>query len=248
MNNQDAKFHLTAYRPGGADAHDPTMIGALEQARNDPSLRVWFEREQAHDAAVAAKLQSIVPPAELRAAILAGARVSRTRSWWRQPQWMGLAAALVLLAAVSGLWLRSLPTAAGPGAGGVIDLAGFALRELSGSHNGGYARAGTELDGRLQGEAPRLSAGLALSPEELRAAGCHVFNVGGVEVFEVCFKRDQSSYHLYLTRRSDARVEPGDEHPMQVTRRDGTALTWADERYVYVLAGRGEGADLRPLL
>jgi len=36
MNNQEAKFILAAYRPGGQDASDPLFAEALEQVRRDP--------------------------------------------------------------------------------------------------------------------------------------------------------------------------------------------------------------------
>ena len=38
---------------------------SLAQARSDPTLGVWLAREQAHGAAVVAKLREIVPPAGL---------------------------------------------------------------------------------------------------------------------------------------------------------------------------------------
>ncbi|MDB6169002.1 MAG: hypothetical protein JWM88_1866, partial [Verrucomicrobia bacterium] len=79
MSNNEAKFTLGAYRPNGRDAGDAMFGEPLRQARTDPALGAWFERAQAHDAAMAAKLREIAPPAALREAILAGARASRTR-------------------------------------------------------------------------------------------------------------------------------------------------------------------------
>ena len=66
MNNNEAKFILSAYRPGGRDAGDPGMATALAQAKSDPVLGAWFARERAHDAAVAWKLRAVVPPVGLR--------------------------------------------------------------------------------------------------------------------------------------------------------------------------------------
>ena len=102
MNNTEAKFILNAYRPNGRDANDATFSAALAQAKSDPALSVWFAREQAHGAAVAAKLHEVVPPAGLREAILAGGRVSgeklsapvtTQRSFWNRPVWLAAAAA-----------------------------------------------------------------------------------------------------------------------------------------------------------
>ena len=109
MNNEEAKFILRGYRPNGADAGDAAFASALEQATNDPALGGWFARQQAFDAAVSAKLGEMQPPADLRAAILAGGKVSDTgqpssRPWVR-PAWMAAAAGLaVMLAAGLALW------------------------------------------------------------------------------------------------------------------------------------------------
>lgn len=247
MNNQDAKFYLSAYRPGGADAGHPAMAEALDQARRDPSLGAWFEREQAHDAAVSEKLQSVQPPANLRATILAGARLSQAkRAGWQWPHWIGLAAALVLLATVSALLWR--PAATLNGQGRMADLADYALRDLlSGEHQGNQPRAQSALAKRLIESPPRLATGLAMTPAELRDQGCHTFTIAGREVLEICFQRDQN-YHLYLVRRSDTKIDIDDEHPMLMTKRGEAALTWADSRYVYVLAGKGDGQNLLSLL
>src|SRR5262245_19685517 len=102
MKNEEAKFILSAYRPNGQDANDPMFTAALEQARKDPALAKWFEFEQKFDRAMTAKLGAVMPPEGLRAAILAGARVSGTpsRAWWQQPKWLALAASVVALLSV----------------------------------------------------------------------------------------------------------------------------------------------------
>ena len=66
MTNEEAKQILSACRPGGQDAGDPSISGALQHARNDPTLAAWFEREQAHSAVIAAKLREVAPPPGLR--------------------------------------------------------------------------------------------------------------------------------------------------------------------------------------
>ena len=71
MNNNEAKFILRAYRPSGRDAADPAFNSALAQAKSDPALGAWLVREQAFDALITKKLRAIVPPPDLREAILA---------------------------------------------------------------------------------------------------------------------------------------------------------------------------------
>ena len=62
MDNQEAKFILSAYRPGGQDASDPRFAEALEQARRDPVLERWFSESIAFDAAMTEKLGAIAVP------------------------------------------------------------------------------------------------------------------------------------------------------------------------------------------
>jgi hypothetical protein len=63
MDNEEAKFILRAYRPNGADAGDAKFCAALEQAKRDPELARWFERELALDKTVAGKVRAITPEA-----------------------------------------------------------------------------------------------------------------------------------------------------------------------------------------
>ena len=95
MTNQDAKLVLSAYRPNGADARDPFFEQALQQAKRDPELMEWFEKQRAFDCVMVAKLRTIEPPAGLNSQILAGLRAIRVprhsvspwllwlpRFWW----------------------------------------------------------------------------------------------------------------------------------------------------------------------
>lgn len=85
MNNDEAKFILRAYRPGGRDAADPQFAEALAQARRDPELARWLAEQTALDAAIGAKFQTVPVPADLKASILAGRKVVPlpVTPWWR---------------------------------------------------------------------------------------------------------------------------------------------------------------------
>jgi len=72
MTNQDAKLVLSAYRPNGADARDPFFEQALQQAKLDPELMEWFQKQRAFDRVIVAKLRTIEPPAGLNSQILQG--------------------------------------------------------------------------------------------------------------------------------------------------------------------------------
>src|SRR5712692_2933132 len=107
MDNQEAKFILTAYRPGGQDASDPRFAEALEQARRDPVLEQWFKESVAFDATVTEKLRAVRVPADLRENILAGAKISRPLRWSKRLNW-AIAAALITIATIGSLIWHNL--------------------------------------------------------------------------------------------------------------------------------------------
>ena len=127
MNNEQAKFILRAYRPGGRDAADPAFGDALRQAQADPALGAWLAREQSLDGAVASKLRALSPPPELREAILAGSRVSfaAPARGWRLPAWLAVAASIAVLIAGAGSYGLHVSR---QGRASLDRLAAFALR------------------------------------------------------------------------------------------------------------------------
>ncbi len=232
MNNEQAKFILRAYRPGGADAAEPTFAGALEQARTDPTLGAWLAREQALDAAVASKLRTVAPPPELREAILAGSRLSfaPARPRWRLPSWLAVAAALALV--ITGVATYRL-VVAGRGPAGLDRLAAFALGDPESAHTGPHANRLGAFGAWLENPVNRISSSPPADLARLRTQGCRAVDVAGHEVFEICFQREGAWYHLYLTRRESAGA--GATGP--VFRAEGvrSVAAWADDQLSYVL-------------
>jgi hypothetical protein len=96
MTNEAAKFVLNTYRPGGADAQDPTFRSALDQAARDPDLAAWFTEQRSFDSLVAAKLTEITPPPNLYSAILAGMETRPPVRRFAMRPIFALAAVLVL--------------------------------------------------------------------------------------------------------------------------------------------------------
>lgn len=70
MDNKTAQEILSAYRPGGEDAHDKVFQEALEQCGRDPAMGVWLQRERDFDQAVVAALDSIEVPRSGKADLL----------------------------------------------------------------------------------------------------------------------------------------------------------------------------------
>ena len=245
MNNQEAKFILGAYRPDGQDAGNPMFAEALGQVERDPELRTWFERGRKFDMTVSEKIRTLAPPPELRAAILAGARASRPRvRWWTNPLWMAAAAAVVIITTLSVM----VPRSSGPA---IADLASFALNDLNQAHGEhvGYPPGLSPLQTQLGAtQTPLTTDGaIKIDLEELRRKKCRSIRLGGREVFEICFNRDGTWYHLFAARRTD--FLPGNVDPKSLIKSQGefAATAWADSNFVYALVAPGSAA-LRRLI
>jgi hypothetical protein len=251
MNNEQAKFILRAYRPGGRDAGDATFCAALQQAQVDPALGAWFAREQAFDAAVAAKVRAVAPPAGLREAILTGARMSAprpgapVRARWRPVAWLALAAALVaLLSLVATRW----PGPAGDRPATLTQMERFALNDPYSAHTGPHADKLGAFGAWLQDPAHPLATVADVNLGELTAEHCRAVSVAGHEVFEICFQRAGGSYHLYIARARDFRGSAGAGVPEFLEQGGRSVAAWTSRGLAYVLMTGGGPDALRRIL
>lgn len=242
MNNEEAKFILQGYRPNGADAGDATFCAALEQAKADPALGEWFAGEQAFDAAISAKLAQVAPPADLRAAILAGGKVtapSAGRRWWNQPVWLSAAAGIaVVLATGLALWPNRAEA-----------LTDFALADarLSATH-GGHGHENNQLQTVLNDPGTRLGQQLPIDFANLHETGCRTINCGGHDVLELCFKRNGVWFHAYIARKGNFPTVARSALP-QITDHGSTSMaTWADGEHVIVVVSKTGRKNLEALL
>jgi hypothetical protein len=226
------------------------MATALAQAKNDPALAVWFAREQAHGAAVAAKLREVALPAGLRDAILAGGRMSRgkvaalasPRTRWAQPVWLAAAAAIAVTFTVTvALWPKRVA--------GEAPLAEFALADaLEPSRHGGHGEMAGALQATLSNSATKLTGGLPIDFAALRSNGCRTVSVAGHDVLEVCFKRDGQWFHCYIARLEDFPGPPAAVSPLFARAGKVDAAVWVDGAHRIVVASVAGQAAVRRLL
>jgi len=246
MNTQQAKFILQGYRPNGADAGDATFAPALEQARHDQVLSEWFAREQGFDRIISAKLGEVRPPAGLREAILAGARLTEAenpaKNWWRNPVWLAVAASMAVLFAVS---LAFWPKAA------VADnaLVNFVVADARHpERHGGRGEETKALRVLLDEPTTRLSRGLATDVAALSASGCRTLHFNGRDLIEVCFQRNGAWFHCYIGRRADFSSLAMAVDPTLTEQGGMTTAAWADAGHLYVVVSETGRAALEKLL
>ena len=222
------------------------MFGAaLAQAQADPMLGPWLARAQAHDVSVAGKLAEIRPPAGLREAILAGARVSETSpAAWRRPVWLAMAAAAaVLIGVTASLW----PNRA---AAQQNQLADFALIDTATEEHGSHGEQAGALQAALSLPTTRLARGLASDFGKLKATGCRTVSFAGKDVLEVCFARGAQVFHFYAVRSADfpAMSAKGE---LAITHRNGLCCaSWADAagQFRFAVVSAADADAIRNLL
>ncbi len=244
MNTQEAKFILSAYRPSGADTDDAAFKDALRMAGDDPALGAWFARSRAHDLAVAEKLREIAPPAGLRAAILAGARVSGTPK--RDSFGWGWAAGLAAAAAlVIGVYLSRAPVGEQTGSGA---FAGFAIADMVNAKHGSTGEASTSLVAQLETPGAKMPRAESIDFDKLKETGCRTLNFAGHDVMEVCFARGGAEFHFYMMRRDGPVGSSVGREPSFLAQAVGAAAVWSDGRFNYALASKAGAEAIRGLL
>jgi len=254
MTNEEAKFMLHGYRSNGADADNEAFADALRQAQNDPALREWFEREQAFDAVVVSKLREVQAPVGLRESILAGKKMTppatekSARPWWMQTWSVSLAAAAAIVVAFTVALTQPVPD--GNPLVTMEPVLQLALDDLAdGQAPGSYAhRLGTFGAWLLNDDNRLQSMEDPIDFDQLRDLGCRTVDVGGHELFEVCFQRESGWFHIYILPREA--VDPDSLHaePMFHEKGGFVAASWADKNHAYLVASLTDLASLREIL
>ncbi len=253
MTRDEAKFILSAYRPGNADRGDPVFAEALALARQDPELAAWFAREQLHDQAISSKLAEVPAPAGLREAILAGARASGgtvSRLGWYSAALLAAAAALALIFTLHAR--KSLPPSvvAPPVRSQLLGLESFVVNDAlmaGGPHQGQWGSLALDLHRQLHNPEARLRSEVTVDFDAMCASGARKLSFDGHEVVEVCFMRPDTElwYHLYILRRSDfPNLTAPENKDYTKGELEGVGFVyWHDAHNHYIAAGPGD-ADI----
>ncbi len=247
MDNREAKFILSAYRPGGQDANDRRFSEALNQARRDPILQRWFEESVAFDAAMTKKLGTIIPPDDLRESVLAGAKISRV-SPWKNRFGRAIAAALIIAAGVGvAVWQKTRPVQAASWQTHALAVISSLVRNESSFDK--ESRNPGELIGWLRASHTPTAEKLPPKLEKLESLGCKTFSWNGTPVSVICFARpDGGLIHLVATNAMPASARRWTAKPAFVKQGEWTMMTWRERDNVYMLVVEGSAEPLRSYL
>jgi hypothetical protein len=246
MTHKEASFLLGACRPSGADSSDAEFSEAMAEAGRDAVLKQWYEDQRKFDSAVAAHLQSIPVPADLRSRILTGGRVSRPASWSVFRRLWAIAAVVALFAG-AGFWFSM-------GSRHPADQwQDQALAALSGLVSGRESfDAKSPNVGELQQWLRSRGSPVASLPaglDHLASLGCKTISWHGNPISIICFHGPGGEmFHLAMTTRSGLDNPPPEAHPVYGLRDGWNTVTWSQGDMAMMLVTRAPESQLRSLL
>ncbi len=248
MNRHEAQLLLTAFRPGEGN-EDAAIRSALEFMRGDPELAQWFADSQALDKAIAGRLASVPVPASLKADILAGARASRRKSFWRNGwTWMAAAAAVVV-ALFASIPLATKTTVATLGEYRSDVGAAFAQMSAGGFKPTLGVKSMADVAQYVNTQKsplgnPEKPGGLA----SVKPLACRVIDWRGQKVSIICVGRDGLEAHVFVVDRKVIR-DAGDVDIKAIAKAsDYPVAAWEDDKHAYVMVGNTKDTDLAKLL
>lgn len=239
MNNDKAKFVLSGYRPDGADANDPQFADALTQAERDPDLGQWFARERRFDEAMSVALDAVPIPSHLRADILAGGKISRPALWRGRNAVWAIAAVLVALAGVVGVWRQQTARAEN----WQRDV--LAVLPQLGSAAAPFDREGKDgavLKNWLVAQNQPAPTAMPVSLQGLPALGCKTISADGRPVSIICFTMPGGEIvHLAVMNEADA----ASSSPRFAQMNGWSTVRWHANGHACMLATKASAAELR---
>jgi hypothetical protein len=259
MDNREAKFILSAYRPGGQDANDPRFAEALEQARRDPILQRWFDESVAFDAAMTEKLSATSVPSDLRESIFTGVRITRAphppqdgfavakwKNSWRK--WAIAAAAVVSTTLGILIWHNTRPA---PMAGWQLQALDAVLSSIARneSHFDVISPNPGDLVKWLRANYAPMGGRLPDRLDKLPSIGCKTFFWRGKPVSLICFTLPEGrAIHLVITNVSTESDRAIKHEAKMVQQAQWATATWREGSMIYMLALEGSRDELRRYL
>jgi hypothetical protein len=247
MSIQEAKLILQFYRPGGEDDADPFFAEALELARTDGELGEWFAGQQVFDASVARALQTEIPPADLRASIIARKSSLPEASPGKKPLslfwWVAMTASIMLLGGIA-MFLAgpNLPSQGDEG-NPTMTVASFTRQALDIKEQGRISLGMQSTDPaqlRTWLAERGAPAGFVIPPglKGIPSLGCQSYTMGATKVSLVCFSLGNNKIaHLFIVDKS-ALSDASNQSQPDLRAENGLAFaTWTSGGKSYVLTG-----------
>ena len=250
MDKQEAKLLLQALRPKDLNSEQPAVIEALVVVEGDPELKAWWEAQQSFDLKVAAKLNEVPLPADLRDTILTGRKVVQftPRRLTPRPHFSYLLAAAAVVALLCVAWTFRQISAFGP-----LAQTEYANAVLPLLHNDAPELAMISPDrDKLVAWLKEQNAPMGALPAQLTAlptVGCQKYVVHGHTVSLICFAMTGGGIaHLFIVDQRALSDPPSNLLPVYNQVLGWSTAAWSDGRMSYMLATQGSPDVLKQLL
>ncbi len=271
MQRDEAKQLLELCRPGhDEDRQDPALAEAFALLKSDAALRAWFDEQQAADARISESINSIEPPSDLKASILAGMRLHqanassehaeaaipfpeqkigapRNSNWWLSP-WTGIAALFVIMMVILNVpkGESSAPNQANqPALAGLPPVIQFLSQEIDSLKSRDFDKRDNQADHLQTFLASTQAPSPASIPDclgKMPTIGCVTFEYEGSKLSMICFK-DGEVYHLIT---ADKATYPGalSTEPEVFQCKDKAFRVWVEGEQVKILTVHGTKEDI----
>jgi hypothetical protein len=246
MDSQRAKEILLLYRPGTSDANDPEFAEALDLAKRDADLALWFEALCARHSLVRSRLKQISVPEDLRQQILDCVAERPAIIWWRRPafQVLAAAAAIVLVVGLAWFWMRPVQSNGFEAYRDQIVRGVQRLYDMDMLTNNL-----TEIRAYLAQNAAPSDYVLSKPMEKLPGIGCDIIKWRSNKVSLVCLDSgNRNILYLFVIDRSAVSDPPPASPPQYAQIRKLVSASWSHEGRVYILAASGKEEFLRQFL
>ncbi len=271
MDRDEAQNILQLYRPGNeSDRNDPLIAEAFDLLETDAELRAWFEEQQSFDSAMSAHLEELQPPADLKAAILAGMRAhqieaasqvdfpseqtthreanTRSKAWWLNP-WVGIAALFVVMLAIfaaprNGAKSTQLAqnNIALSGMPPVLNFLSEQIDDLSIFKFDKRDEHASELQSYLASTGAPSPRKLCDKMANTPTIGCVTFDYNNTKLSMICFK-DGAVYHL-ITAQKAGFPDALPNEPKVFQLNDKAFKIWVEGDQVNILSIHGTEKDI----
>lgn len=247
MDKEDARLALQAYRPNGHDTAHPVMAEALACVESDPELKAWWKAQHEFDRKVAAKLEAVPIPADLRATILSGRKIEKLTPRRHLPYWLAAAALFAILAVISlHPWTSSSPLATNkmPSRDYTAAIAQFLDNDPSlglVAHDHDKILAWLQQQHAPTGKIPATMT-------DISSLGCQKLTIHGHTVSFICFSlADGGIVHLFIMDQQGLTDPPGPT-PHYGQSGDWSTALWSDGKNSYLLTTQSGPDVLKHLL
>lgn len=253
MNCEEARDILRLYRPeNAADEQDPSIVGALALAKQDPGLAAWLETHRASQQALAEKFRAIPVPAGLKEQIISENAAARRATQSRRRAVFAVALVVIMGFTFAAVWLSQRRPAEDTLAVFQNRMAKYALRGYSMDTNTSDAQAIRAYLKQRQAPADYV---LTAPLQQTAQSGCAVEGWLDKNVTMVCFLTGRplaagakSDLWLFVVDQKSVQQAPVDSVPHFARVNRLVTATWVRDGRLYFLALEGEPDELKKYL